>query len=382
VRLGDRLNGYEIVTEPTNAGGGMSQWAFARKDDVEYFLKMFLAPKYPLDDGPGSPAAKERKRAVCIAFEERHLEIAGRIDPEAPGGGNLVVAREFFRVESTYVKVMDTVIPAEVGEPHLLSGRQLLVILRSLAFSLRLLHAQQIVHGDLKPDNVMLQRAADELYTSKLIDFDEAYVVGRPPTPQQIVGDPSYYSPELLRYIKEDERLPSDALSTASDMFSLGLLISVLLTGEQPGFDRSSCNYPAEAILVGEMLDVSSVPVALGPIVAGMLRPVPAERPTIDDLIEVLTSLDAEALKGGPRPVADAPPPPPPVPEPVSTPEPAPIPAPVATPPPRAAPTPSSAPSRPLPPPPPPLVPTPEGGAGESTLRSTMGRRSRPVPPR
>ena len=70
LRLGDQLNGYEVITDPTNAGGGMSQWAFAKKDSGEYFLKMFLAPKYPLDDGPGSEAAKARKRATCIAFEQ------------------------------------------------------------------------------------------------------------------------------------------------------------------------------------------------------------------------------------------------------------------------------------------------------------------------
>lgn len=367
MRLGDQLNGYEIVTPPTNAGGGMSQWAFARKDGEEYFLKMFLAPKFPLDDGPGSPESKARKRAACIEFEQRHLQIAGRIDPSVPGGGNLVVAREFFRVESTYVKVMDKVEAAEMPPPTALTGQQVLVILRSLAFSLRMLHEKQIVHGDLKPDNVMLQRAGTDLFTSKLIDFDEAYIVGNPPSPERIVGDPSYYSPELLRYIKNDERLPSDALTTASDMFSLGLLLHALLTGDQPLFDRSRCNYPAEALLQRLPLDISNAPDALQPLIQRMLQLVPSERPSIDELVEFLASVDPNAVRPkrsltkADRPVLP----------------PAPTAAAPATPAPPAPPGPSRSPARgPATPSAPAPAPAPGGG-----LRSTMGRKPRPGKP-
>lgn len=357
MRLGDQLNGYEIVTPPTNAGGGMSQWAFARKDGEEYFLKMFLAPKFPLDTGPGSPESKARKRAACIEFEQRHLQIAGRIDPAAPGGGNLVVAREFFRVESTYVKVMDKVEAVELPTPTSLTGQQVLVILRSLAFSLRMLHEKQIVHGDLKPDNVMLQRAGTNLYTSKLIDFDEAYIVGNPPSPERIVGDPSYYSPELLRYIKNDERLPNDALTTASDMFSLGLLLHALLTGDQPLFDRSHCNYPAEALLHRMPLDITNAPDVLHPLLSRMLALVPSERPTIEELVEFLATVDPAAVKPK-RSLTKAD-------------------RPVGMPPAATTPTPAS--PRPRSPhsPVPMKAPTPPPAVGTG-LRSTMGRKSRP----
>lgn len=296
MRQGDILNGYEIVTPPTNAGGGMSQWAFARKNGTEYFLKMFLAPKFPLDDGPGSPEAKARKRAACIAFEQRHLEIARRLDPSRPGGGNLVVPRDFFRVESTYVKVMEKVDAVHLPPANFLSPHQILVLLRSLAFSLRLLHEQQVVHGDIKPDNVMVERSTGDIYVSKLIDFDEAYLVGDPPSPDLIVGDPSYYSPELLRYIKRDDRLPADALGTASDIFSLGLFLHVFLTGDQPEFDRDQAYYPAEALLSGLPLDLSAAPDVIRPLLAQMLDIVPARRPTIGDVIDFLATVDPTRL--------------------------------------------------------------------------------------
>jgi len=356
VRLGDRLNGYEIISQPTNAGGGMSQWAFARKGGDEYFLKMFLAPKYPLDDGPGTPEAKARKRKACMEFERRHLEIHRRLDPNRPGGGNLVVPIDFFRVESTYVKIMEKVSPAPLPDGHQLTGRQTLVLLRSLAFSLRLMHEQDVVHGDLKPDNVMVQKAGGDLLTAKLIDLDEAYVVGSPPSPEHIVGDPGYYPPELLRYIKQDDRLPKDALGLPSDIFSLGLLIHHMVVGDRPGFERDRVNYPAEALLSGQTLDASRAPDAIRDLIVRSLSLVPHHRPTIQEVVDVLAGVGAEDLVCAPAAEPEAPKPPPRV-------------AP-RTPPPSAA--------SPAPPPAAPPTPAPTPNPAVGGLRSTMGRRPRP----
>lgn len=296
MNVGDEVNGYRILTAPTNAGGGMSQWSFAQKGDAQYFVKMFLAPKYPLDTGPGSPASKARKRQMCLAFEERHLEIQRRLDPDMPGGGNLVVTRDFFRVESTYVKVMDRIDAAELPAAHELSPHQLLVILRTLVFSLRLLHDKHVVHGDLKPDNVLVQRGGEDLYISKLIDFDEAYVAGQPPVAEQIVGDPGYYSPELLRYIKKDPAVPGTALGLAADMFSMGLLLHSFLARDVPLFDRDAVHYPAEAVLAGMALDLGGAPVAIQPLLAGLLQPNPAARPGIGAVVDFLATVDPATL--------------------------------------------------------------------------------------
>lgn len=411
MKKGDVLNGYSVDTAPTNAGGGMSQWAFGTKGGEDYFIKMFLSPKFPLDDGPGSEASKARKRAVCLAFEHRHVEIANRLDPSKPGAGNLVVATDFFRVDSTYVKVMPRVQAIPMPDIATLTGKQVLVLFNSLAFSLRMLHEENVVHGDIKPDNVMVEQRSSDLYISKLIDFDEAYVVGEPPAPEHIVGDPIYYSPELLRYIKRDERLPNDALTTASDMFSLGLLIHRFLTGELPGFDRKSVNYPAEALLGRGALDISAAPPSVRPMIAKMLSVVPDRRPSIQDLIDLLAGIDADSLLPGAPPPASpvlvradddledavetatvvkaearlpAGPMPSAAPIPSAPPRPSSGPAPVPPAKPRPAsgpaPTPSPKPrpsSRPAPAPTP--KPIPSTGSG---LRSTMGRRRRPEDPK
>ncbi|MCB1038724.1 MAG: protein kinase [Acidimicrobiales bacterium] len=296
MKVGEVLNGYRISTAPTNNGGGMSQWSFAEKDGRQYFVKMFLAPKFPLPDGPGSETAKARKRDVCMKFERRHLEIASRLDPSEPGGGNLVIPCDFFRVDSTYVKVMERVEAEALPPANRLTGHQLVVILRTLMFSLRLLHDKNVVHADVKPDNVLLKRSTDDIYVSKLIDFDEAYVVGDPPLPEHIVGDPVYYAPELLRYIKQDETLPPDALATSADIFSLGLLVHTWLVGDVPGFDRSLAKYPAEALLGGQTLDVSAAPPAIRTLLARMVALRPFDRPTIREVIDFLADVDPNSL--------------------------------------------------------------------------------------
>ncbi|MCU1371018.1 MAG: serine/threonine protein kinase, partial [Ilumatobacteraceae bacterium] len=296
MKVGEVLNGYKIETAPTNAGGGMSQWSFAEKDGRQYFVKMFLAPKYPLDDGPGSEASKARKREVCLQFERRHLEIQNRLDPKEPGGGNLVIPCDFFRVDSTYVKVMERVEAEALPAAHRLTGHQLIVILRTLVFSLRLLHDKNVVHADVKPDNVLLKKSTEDIFISKLIDFDEAYVVGEPPNPEHIVGDPLFYAPELLRYIKRDETLPPDALATSADIFSLGLLVHSWLVGDVPSFDRTTANYPAEALLGGQTLDVSGAPVAIRPLLERMVSLRPMTRPTINEVIDFLAEVDPDQL--------------------------------------------------------------------------------------
>ena len=103
-----------------------------------------------------------------------------------------------------YYKVTEKVDPArlERRRRRRLDFRAALVLLKTVAHSLRILHDLGIVHSDLKPSNVLIKRT--ELgYTTKLIDFDSSYIAGSPPPPEEIVGTINYYSPELLGYIQE-----------------------------------------------------------------------------------------------------------------------------------------------------------------------------------
>jgi serine/threonine protein kinase len=153
--------------------------------------------------------------------------------------------------------------------------------MKSVAHSLKILHDLRIVHGDLKPSNVLIKRT--ELgYTSKLIDFDSSYIAGSPPPAAEIVGTINYYSPELLAYVQEAGVTPSE-LGVASDLFALGLIFTEFLTGATPPFDVATYHEPAFAVSSGETLRIprSGIPAELADLVDGMLAVDPARRPTI-----------------------------------------------------------------------------------------------------
>lgn len=297
MKIGDSLNGYVVTTEATNAGGGQSQWCQAERDGTRYFLKMFLAPKFPLPDSPGSPEGKAVRRARCLAFEQRHLEIGQRLKPASGGTGNLVVPEDFFRVTSTYVKVMPWVDGVPMPAVNDLTGHQLRVILLTLVLSLRQMHDVDVVHGDVKPDNVLLATTPAGLQVAKLIDLDEAYVSGSPPERDGIVGDPTFYAPELLHYVKTGE--DAHRLTPAADVFSLGVLLHLWLAGDLPVL-APWAQYPCEQILAGGTLDPGAAPEPVRPLLASLLAPEPADRPTLDAVSSALGDLDFDELVATP----------------------------------------------------------------------------------
>jgi eukaryotic-like serine/threonine-protein kinase len=313
VRAGEDINGYRLLEDFTVVGAGLSRWTFAERDGRQYFLKEFLSPTYPDDDAPGSPRTKARKRARCAAFESHHRGIQEALAPISHEGGNLIVTLDFFRWGAKYYKVTEKVDvtglePAEVAALALPAR---LVLLRTVAHSLKILHDRGIVHGDLKPSNVLIKRT-EFGHTTKLIDFDSAYLAGSPPPPDEIVGTMNYYSPELVGYIQETG-VTGEQLGTAADVFALGMVYTEFLTGQLPLFDRERHGYASIAARSGEVLRVrpGDVPEPLRALVERMLLVTPEARPTIGQVHVELLGLRAPAGDSAPppaTPVADGPP--------------------------------------------------------------------------
>ena len=296
MRVEEVIKDYRIKTEPTNSGGGMCMWAFATKHDREYFIKEFLQPKWPTDDSMGSPAGKELRRADCHEFERRHKEIIHRLAEvtKTPGAGNLVTAVDFFRADTTYYKVTEKIVTASLSSVGALSVRERAVIFRTLVLSLEMLHKQEIVHGDLKPSNVLIQRGGGGLHTAKLIDFDDSYLSGSPPPKDQIVGDSIYAAPEWFAYTKEGSTLAPEELTTAADIFALALLFHHYLTNRLPGLASVRYSAPGQAVSAGERLLLDGrLSAGLNRLLVRMIAPLPDDRPTV---AEVFTELQDEAL--------------------------------------------------------------------------------------
>ena len=294
LRAGDSVNGYRLLEDFRVVGAGLSEWTFAERDGRTYFLKRFLSPTYPDDAAPGSAKTKARKRARCAAFEAHHRGIQAAMAPLTSYGGNLIATLDFFRHGAKYYKVTEKVDLAglDASDVSRLGFPAQLVLLKTVAHSLKILHDLEIVHSDLKPSNVLIKRT--ELgYTTKLIDFDSSYVVGDPPPPEEIVGTMNYYSPELVRYIQGGGS-PAE-LTQASDIFALGLIYCEYLTGALPAFDPARSG-AAIAVLNGAVLRVPAgrAPGEVVALVERMLLADPAGRPTVAEVHATLMGRRSE----------------------------------------------------------------------------------------
>ncbi len=115
-------------------------------------------------------------------------------------------------------------------EPPLVEVRN---IVDQIAAGLRAFHRRDMIHQDLKPENIMIDRFG----TVKIVDFGSTRVAGleeagRPVAPPSLPGTRAYMAPEYLKGYRPTRR---------SDIFSLGVIVYELYTGALPygaGFAR------------------------------------------------------------------------------------------------------------------------------------------------
>ena len=106
---------------------------------------------------------------------------------------------------------------------NLLEPRKVLDLTSRTAAALGFAHKQQVVHRDIKPANIMFDATTDVL---KITDFGIARLSGAGSTRTGIVlGTPSFMSPEQLE---------GRTVTGHSDLFSLGVSLFQLLTGQLP----------------------------------------------------------------------------------------------------------------------------------------------------
>jgi len=304
MKAGDNINGYLILRDFTTAGGGLSKWTFAERGGKQYFFKEFLAPTFPLDESPGSPKTKQQKRERCRLFEQHHGALKDAIAARCGEGGNLVYTLNFFRSGTKYYKVTEKIDVSGLTVKNIsaLPLEKKVLILKTVAHSLDILHGLGIVHGDLKPDNILIKQTAEDYYTAKLIDFDNSYFSGKPPAiSEEVVGDMVYYSPELALYIQKSGTVSAASLQTKSDVFALGLIYCQYLTGSLPAFSRKY-QYACEAGLNGEKLEtgMSGAPPGLANLLCEMMSAEPEKRPPVKEVFNRLKSVKADEIAAKP----------------------------------------------------------------------------------
>jgi eukaryotic-like serine/threonine-protein kinase len=294
MKAGEAIFGYKLVTDG-KISSGRCMWAFAEKAGKFYFVKQFGTPKYPTDETPGSSAGKKAALKRCEVFEASQQRILDALRYKVASGGSVVAPVEFGRVGPIYYKIYDRIDVANLT-PHQIAEMptaNVLLIARVVAHSISILHKEHIVHGDIKPANILIKRSDTGAFTSKLIDFDDSYFEGEPPEdPEQVVGDQIYYSPELLDYILTGDQKKRSAITCKSDIFAMGLIFHEYWTGDLPGFNASKFSSCAAAALSGDNLIVNktALPGDIAALMESMLNRSPKARPAANEVLSTLKS--------------------------------------------------------------------------------------------
>lgn len=143
-----------------------------------------------------------------------------------------------------------------MNERGILPVEQVLDVVAQVAFGLAYAHEHGIVHRDVKPSNIMLVRDGH----AKITDFGIARMASAAVRTQtgMVLGSPKYMSPEQVMGKDIDQR---------SDIFSLGVMLYELLTGQAP-FDGENVN----AIMYQTLNVIPAPPNSLNPAVPEMVN--------------------------------------------------------------------------------------------------------------
>lgn len=157
-----------------------------------------------------------------------------------------------------------------------------------LADAVCFLHENHIVHGDIKPDNIMVENGTTKI---KLIDFGSAVLTG---DAKDVVvsGTKCYWPPEMV--VAE-----TPIANSSADMWAIGCILFILCTGRHP-FDQRGCSSVStilENIRQHQHISFpigSNVPAPIQEIIQQLLALDPMDRPSADELANVLYCIEID----------------------------------------------------------------------------------------
>lgn len=240
---GDMLGPYRLIRQLGQ--GGMSVVWLAERDDGQ--MRRRVALKMP-HAGPGQALLIERlrrERDILASLEHRH--IARLYDVGVSPMGLPFLVLEYIEGET---------LPAYCDQHKLGLHDRLRLFLQVLS-AVQYAHTKLVLHRDLKPSNILVNQQGEV----KLLDFGIAKLIrdsetGAAPSTELTQHNGHVLTPDYAA----PEQIAGKPLTTASDVYALGVILFELLTGQRPyRLPRGTRGALEEAILATDPRRPSTV---------------------------------------------------------------------------------------------------------------------------
>ncbi len=209
--IGQKLGKYDITK--LIGHGGMATVYKAHQSDIERNVAIKVLPPHPGQDDQFVERFRLEARTIARLQHPAILPLYDYGDAD----GVLYLVMAYIDGGSVSDRIRRGVVPPREVED----------LVKQVAGALDYAHRQGIIHRDIKPDNILLDREGHAL----LADFGIVKLIESGPGGTSLtvtgglVGTPAYMSPEQAQGLQVDNR---------SDLYSLGVVVFEMLTGKQP----------------------------------------------------------------------------------------------------------------------------------------------------
>jgi tRNA A-37 threonylcarbamoyl transferase component Bud32 len=268
------IGSYKIIDKIATGGMGTVYKAHDVRDKSRTLAIKVLKEEYFSNE----TYKKRFKNEANIIDRLNHPNIV-KIMERGENNGNIYIAMELL-VGKSLSEILES------GEK--LNTSIILKIMVQIVDALIKIHNKNIIHRDLKPENIMIVKTKQEPYLVKILDFGLAKTQSLTRLTQTgiIMGTIFYLAPE---------QISNKQVSTASDIYSLGVIYYQLLCGERPFFGDTGVDI-AKQILEKDPIEPDKfqpdIPEELNNLVMNMVNKDPKKRPIAEEVFNILKNIN------------------------------------------------------------------------------------------